>query len=105
MSGRRKASAKVRACRWLSGREESRPPSAFRWRLSEDRITGAFMMTRRLSFALSGGILAMVMSTAGWAGVFGRVVPIGGQASDIALDEARGVLYIANFPANRIEVM
>lgn len=40
-----------------------------------------------------------------WGATFGKVVPIGGQASDIALDEGRGVLYIANFTANRIEVM
>ena len=39
------------------------------------------------------------------AGTFGTPVSIGGQASDIALDEARGVLYVANFTANRIEVM
>src|SRR5947209_14276977 len=39
------------------------------------------------------------------AATFGTVVPIGGQASDIALDESRGLLYIANFTANRIEVM
>ena len=36
---------------------------------------------------------------------FGTIVPIGGHASDIALDESRGMLYIANFTANRIEVM
>lgn len=36
---------------------------------------------------------------------FGTVVPIGGQASDIALDESRGVLYVANYTANRIDVM
>jgi len=41
----------------------------------------------------------------GHAATFGNVVPIGGHASDIALDESRGVLYIANFTANRIEVM
>jgi uncharacterized protein (TIGR03437 family) len=40
-----------------------------------------------------------------WGGTFGRVVPIGGHASDLALDEARGVLYVANFTANRVEVM
>lgn len=40
-----------------------------------------------------------------FAATFGTVVPIGGQASDVALDESRGVLYIANFTANRIEVM
>jgi uncharacterized protein (TIGR03437 family) len=40
-----------------------------------------------------------------FAATFGTVVPIGGHASDIALDESRGVLYVANFTANRIEVM
>lgn len=39
------------------------------------------------------------------AGSFATVVPIGGEASDIALDPLRGVLYIANFTANRIDVM
>ena len=36
---------------------------------------------------------------------FGEVVAIGGQAADIALDEGRGVLYIANFTAGRIDVL
>src|SRR5215471_4700135 len=48
---------------------------------------------------------AALMASAAMAGTFGRVVPIGGEASDIVLDESRGVLYIANFTANRIEVM
>ncbi|MDQ6759697.1 MAG: hypothetical protein M3Z32_07520 [Acidobacteriota bacterium] len=39
------------------------------------------------------------------AGTFGKVVSIGGQASDLVLDESRGVLYVANFTANRIEVI
>jgi len=39
------------------------------------------------------------------AGTFGTVVPITGHASDLALDEARGKLYIANFTANRIDVL
>ena len=39
------------------------------------------------------------------AATFGTVVTIGGQASDIALDEPRGLLYIANFTANCIDVM
>jgi uncharacterized protein (TIGR03437 family) len=39
------------------------------------------------------------------AGTFGTVVPISGEAADIALDPTRGVLYIANFTANRIDVM
>lgn len=49
--------------------------------------------------------LAVCVSTVAWAGTFGKVVSVGGQASDLALDEARGVLYVANFTANRIEVM
>src|SRR5438445_12581756 len=63
-------------------------------------------MTRSFRFrVLNGSILAMAMAATAWAGVFGRVVPIGGNASDIVLDEARGVLYIADFTANRIEVL
>ncbi len=38
-------------------------------------------------------------------GTFGTVVPIGGQAADLALDPVRNVLYIANFTGNQIEVM
>jgi uncharacterized protein (TIGR03437 family) len=48
--------------------------------------------------------LAVLAGSIG-AGTLGRVVPIGGQGADLALDEARGVLYIANYTANRIEVM
>src|SRR5581483_1109936 len=50
-------------------------------------------------------VAAMALTSAAWAGSFGKVVPVGGQASDIALDEARGVLYIANFTSNTIDVM
>jgi len=39
------------------------------------------------------------------AATFGTVVPIRGHVSDIALDPGRGVLYAANFTANRIEVI
>jgi uncharacterized protein (TIGR03437 family) len=41
----------------------------------------------------------------GQSATFGTVVPIGGHAADIALDEARGVLYAANFGAARIDVV
>ena len=40
-----------------------------------------------------------------WSASVGRVVAIGGHAADLALDEGRKVLYVANFTANRIEVM
>src|SRR5262245_51976103 len=49
--------------------------------------------------ALAAGV------TPSQAASFGTVVPIGGHASDIVLDESRNVLYIANLTANRIEVM
>jgi uncharacterized protein (TIGR03437 family) len=54
---------------------------------------------------ISIALALMLSARPGVAANFGTVVPIGGHASDIALDEARGVLYIANFTANRIEVM
>ncbi len=53
------------------------------------------------------GVIAGALLAAGpaLAGTFGTVVPIGGSGADVALDEARGFLYVANFTANRIEVM
>jgi uncharacterized protein (TIGR03437 family) len=36
---------------------------------------------------------------------FGIRVPIGGEATDLAVDQPRGVLYIANFTASRIDRM
>src|SRR5947209_9923636 len=56
-------------------------------------------------YSLSIALAALMSPVFCVAANFGTVVPIGGHASDIALDEARGVLYIANFTANRIEVM
>jgi len=49
-------------------------------------------------------ILALAVPLAS-AATFGAVVPIGGHAADIALDEARGVLYIADYTSGRIDVM
>ena len=50
-------------------------------------------------------VLALALAAAGMAAPFGRVVAIGGQAADLAIDESRNVLYIANYTANRIEEM
>jgi len=60
---------------------------------------------RVLALNVRLGALAMAVAVTACAGTFGTVVPIGGHASDVALDEARGVAYISNFTANRIEVM
>lgn len=63
------------------------------------------MATRALKVLACGLLLAMVFPPESMAATFGRPVIIGGQAADLVLDEGRGVLYVANFTANRIEVM
>jgi uncharacterized protein (TIGR03437 family) len=60
-------------------------------------------MLRKL--CLPAILSAFLLGHSALAGTFGSVVSIGGHAADVALDEARGVLYVANFTANRIEVM
>lgn len=52
-----------------------------------------------------GAVSICLLAGSALAGTFGKVVSIGGEASDLALDEARGMLYVANFTANRVEVM
>jgi uncharacterized protein (TIGR03437 family) len=56
-----------------------------------------------LWIALAGAGIGVTGTAPG--ATFGTVVAIGGQAADIALDEGRGVLYIANFTASRIDVL
>jgi hypothetical protein len=50
-------------------------------------------------------LLTLILTSAVFAAPFGKVVPVGGHVSDIALDNRRSLLYIANFAANRIDVM
>ena len=54
---------------------------------------------------LSCFVLAGLFTGNASAATFGRPIIIGGQAADLVIDEGRGVLYVANFTANRIEVM
>lgn len=49
--------------------------------------------------------IAVLAAATAAAAPFGKAVAIGGHAADLALDEGRGVLYVANFTANRIDVM
>src|SRR5690349_4679920 len=90
-----------------------RAPSGARRRLDGGRGSGIFrnkseiwsalmLLRKRCWWKIA---VAVPLACTAWGGTFGRVVSIGGQAADIALDEARGVLYVANFTANRIEVM
>src|SRR5205807_2983265 len=57
------------------------------------------------SWTLAVALAMLIAPGSALAATFGKVVPVGGAAADVALDEARGVLYVANFTANRIEVM
>lgn len=50
-------------------------------------------------------LVCQVLVSAALAGTFGRVAPIGGHGADLAVDERRGVVYVANLTANRIEVV
>jgi uncharacterized protein (TIGR03437 family) len=45
------------------------------------------------------------LTAAAWGGTFGTVVALGGHATDLALDESRGVVYVANYTANRVDVV
>lgn len=58
-------------------------------------------MRSALPLVLSCSLFAIGLSAA----TFGTVVVIGGHASDLALDESRGKLYIANFGGRRVDVM
>src|SRR5512143_1964333 len=57
---------------------------------------------KRVIFALLA--LFCIAGTA-FCATFGNSVPIRGTVSDLALDEGRGRLYIANFSAGRTAVM
>jgi len=59
----------------------------------------------RLIIALSVWLAMLMMAAPAGGSTIGTPVAIGGHASDLALDEARGVLYVANFTANRIDVV
>ena len=64
------------------------------------------MLRKSWLWAIKWAVLgAVAIAGPTWAGTFGTVVPIGGEGSDLALDQPRGVLYIADFTANRVEVM
>ncbi|MBK5291529.1 MAG: hypothetical protein JJE04_07645 [Acidobacteriia bacterium] len=52
-----------------------------------------------------GAFAALAIAAATQAATFGTLVPVRGTVSDIALDERRLQLYIANFSANRVDVM
>ena len=60
-------------------------------------------MFRKLLWATLG--IAAASIGAAQPATFGIRVPIGGEATDLAVDQPRGVLYIADFTASRIDRM
>jgi uncharacterized protein (TIGR03437 family) len=68
-------------------------------RLQDRHATG-----RLLRWASRLALLSLAAGAA-FAATLGTVVPIGGLASDLALDEQRSVVYVANYTANRIDVV
>ena len=70
-----------------------------------NRTHSLHSVTLRVGACLAAAALTLVLAAPVSAATFGTVVPIGGQAADVALDEPRGLLYIANFTANQIDVM
>ncbi len=63
--------------------------------------TGRMPSTNITKFTFAA--LCFCLVSVAWGGTFGKVIPVGGHASDIAIDERRKVVYVANFTANRIE--
>ena len=84
------------------------PTFVISWQLTLLNLIGAadknVMQRERFIVWLWIG-LVIGSPAAAQAATFGQVVAIGGQAADIALDEGRGVLYVANFTAGRIDVV
>ncbi len=54
---------------------------------------------------LSVFLVALGLATTGFAATFGTVVPLSGNVADIALDESRGRLYVANFGAYKVDII
>jgi uncharacterized protein (TIGR03437 family) len=63
-----------------------------------------FCTKRKTRFTVAALVLVCSLAPVR-AATFGAVVRLGGTAADIALDEARGVLYVANFGASRVDVV
>jgi len=58
-------------------------------------------MFRKLLWATLGLAAASIGAAQTPTPTFGIRVSIGGEATDLAIDQSRGVLYIDNFTANR----
>jgi len=62
-------------------------------------------ITPPAGLAASAVLAACLWAAPAFSATFGTVVPLKGQAADLALDESRGVLYAANFGGSRVDVL
>ncbi len=69
-----------------------------------NRNVAKTLSMRSKEFLISTALL-VIGAAPSFGAAFGKVVAIGGQASDIVLDESRNQLYIANFGAGTVQVM
>lgn len=77
-----------------------------RGNLGQTRATAASRLAAKFLSKLGICVLFVAaFAQSAMSATFGRPVVIGGQAADLALDERRGLLYVANFTGNRIEVL
>ena len=83
----------------------SRRPGAGRLRQHRQRHSHLISMRILINGGIALGCLLIGLTAPTRAATFGSIVQIRGQISDIALDQGRGVVYAANFTANRIEVV
>src|SRR5882724_616159 len=49
-------------------------------------------------------LLPVILAGSTFAATFGTVIPITGGASDLALDEVRGLVYLVNTNRNEVDV-
>ncbi len=64
------------------------------------------MLRNRWRMLLQRLMVATLLGVSGaWGQSLGQVIALGGHSSDVALDEPRGLVYVANFTANRIDVI
>jgi len=81
------------------------PPDVKESSLSANRISVTARVFLTLLAALSIPAFAPRLSAQTTAATFGTVIPLGGTPSDMVLDQSRGLLYLVNSGASRIDIV
>src|SRR5579863_9970157 len=90
---------------WRTGR--GRPIRRARAPGVAETMKSIFGLSSSCASRLAVGVLALSFLAVGPASgaTFGTVVPLKGEAADLALDDGRGVIYAANFGGSRVDVV